>query len=243
MKRILQAAITMFSFTGVSVPGTVAGQVIAGRVVDAASGSGVPQARVTAAGVNHGDSRRTLTAADGRFSIVVRGGAYTLQVARTGYESARTRELVVRLGDTSTVNVAVTAAPRRLGAITATTRPRRLPVAGVFTPAYPADSLFAAETTRGEGGRGRVIIRGIMPTPTACWRLAGAADRIGSVITLNIQARPTGDPCPPDAIGASTYKVTLRRLPPGTCTLRVLHTYRDAVWEPSVALDTSVAVR
>ena len=74
--------------------------------------------------------------------------------------------------------------------------------------------------------------------------MAGAADRIGFVVTLNIQARPAGEACPPDTIGASTYKVMPRRLPLGPYTLRVLHTYHDAVWQTRVAMDTSgVTVR
>ena len=220
-----------------------AGQVIVGRVVEAASGAGVGRARVTSRGVGHNDVRRTFTAADGRFTITMRGGSYQVQVTRTGYRAAHSDTVTVGPGDTARVELRVAAAPHRLRGVTASTRPRRLPMLGVFTPVYPTDSLLAAERTRGEGEPGRVVVRGVMPTPTACWRLAGAADRIGPVITLAVEARPTDDPCPPDAVGASTYKVTLRRLPAGTYTLRVLHAYRDGVWQPSVALDTTVAVR
>ena len=218
-------------------------QVIVGRLVDAASGAGVARARVTAVGIGHEGSRRTTTAADGRFSLAVRGGSYRVQAARTGYQDARSGEVTVGTGDTARVELRVAPAPHRLRGVTASTRPRRLPMLGVFTPVYPTDSLLAAERTRVEGEPGRVVVRGVMLTPTACWRLAGAADRIGPVITLAVQARPTDDPCPPDAVGASTYKVTLRRLPPGTYNLRVLHVYRDAVWPPGVAMDTSVTVR
>jgi len=242
MRRTLLAMITLLGIPCACPPTPLAAQVIVGRVVDAASGSGVPRARVTAAGVGHGDSRRTLTAADGRFVVAVRGGAYTVQVARTGYESARTRELVVGPGDTATVTIPLTASPRRLGAVTATTRPRRLPMSGVFTPVYPTDSLLAAERTRVEGGGGRVLVRGVMVTPTPCWRLAGAADRVGPLVTLNIQARLYYGGCPPEAPGASTYKVSLRGLPPGTYTVRVLHTYADERYQPSVALDSSGVV-
>ena len=237
------AAAALAVFCG-SSPDRAAAQVIVGRVIDAASGGGVARARVTAAGVGHNDSRRTFTSADGRFSITVRGGSYRVQVRRTGYEGARSDAVTVGPDDTVRVEVRVSAAPVQLRGVTATTQPRRLPMVGVFTPVYPTDSLLAAERTRGEGGPGRVTVRGVVPTPTACWRLAGAADRIGQLITLAVEARPTDDPCPPDAVGASTYKVTLRRLPPGTYTVRVLHTYRGDVWRPSVAMDSAgVTVR
>lgn len=230
------AALAAFSAWGAD---HAAAQVIVGRVIDAASGGGVGRARITVSGVGHNDTRRTFTAADGRYSITMRGGSYRVHVRRAGYREARTDSLAVGPNDTVRVDVRMTAAPVAVSGVTATTRPRLLPMAGVFTPVYPTDSLLAAERTRGEGGRGRVVIRGVMPTPTACWRLAGAADRIGPIITLAVEARPTDDPCPPDAVGASTYKVTLRRLPRGTYTVRVLHTYRGDVWQPGVAMDSS----
>jgi hypothetical protein len=37
--------------------------------------------------------------------------------------------------------------------------------------------------------------------------------------------------------------VTVRGLPPGSYTFRVLHSYRDEAWEPTMALDTTVTVR
>ncbi|HEU4560405.1 MAG TPA: carboxypeptidase-like regulatory domain-containing protein [Longimicrobium sp.] len=241
MVRAAVAAVVVYCAWGAD---RAAAQVIVGRVIDAASGGGVARARVTAAGVGHNDTRRTFTDAGGRYSITVRGGSYRVHVRRTGYGETRTDAVEVGPGDTVRMDVRMTATAVGLRALTATTRPRRLPMLGVFTPVYPTDSLLAAERTRGEGGPGRVVVRGVMATPTACWRLAGAADRIGQLITLAIQARPTDDPCPPDAVGASTYKVTLRRLPPGTYTLRVLHVYREEVWRPGVALDSAgVTVR
>jgi hypothetical protein len=224
-------------------PAPAAAQVIAGRVVDAQTGGGVAGARVTAAGVGHDDTRRTLTAADGRYAIEVRGGSYRVQATRTGYQPASDTVTVVP-GDTSRVMLRLSPAPRQLAAVDATTRPRRLPMSGGFLQVYPTDSLLAAERTRVEGGRGRVLVRGVMVTPTPCWRLAGAADRVGPLITLNIQARLYYGGCPPDAAGASTYKVTLRGIPPGTYTVRVLHTYTDERYPPSVAIDSGgVTVR
>jgi len=217
-------------------------QVIAGRVVDAETGGGVARARVTIAG--EGGTRRAETGDDGRFAVDVRGGSYDVQATRTGYQPARADAVAVAAGDTARVVLRVSPAPRQLASVTASTRPLRLPISGAFIPAYPTDSLLAAERTRTEGGAGRVLVRGVMLTPTPCWRLAGGADRVGPLITLNIQARPSGERCPPDAVGATTYKVSLRRIPPGTYTVHVLHTYANDAVRPGVALDSAgVAVR
>jgi hypothetical protein len=217
-------------------------QVIAGRVVDAATGGGVGRARITAWG--DGGTRSTFTGADGRYTIEVRGGTYHVRATRTGYQTATSAEMAVAAGDTSRVVLRMTPEPRQLTGVHASTRPRRLPMSGRFTPEYPTDSLLAAERTHVEGVPGRLIIHGVMLTPTPCWRLAGAADRVGPLITLNIQAHLGDEFCPPDAPGASTYKVSLRGIPPGTYTVRVLHTYRRDAFKASVALDSAgVTVR
>ena len=219
-----------------------AAQAIAGRVTDDVSGEGVARARVTVVGEDGGESRRTLTADDGRFTLAVRGGRYRVQVARTGYRDTRSDAVTAGPGDTARVTLRVAPAPRRLPGITATARPRRPPVAGVYTSVVPTDSLLSLPI-RAEGGSGRVIVRGQMATPTPCYHLTGAAERVGSVLTLAVQARPTDEGCLPDAIGASTYKVTLGRIPAGTYTLRVVHAYRDDAWRPRVVLDTPVTVQ
>jgi hypothetical protein len=137
----------------------------------------------------------------------------------------------------------VTPSAWRLAGITATARPRRPPTTGVYTPFTPTDSLLSLPV-RAEGGSGLVVIRGQMATPTACYSLAGATERTGSVITLAVQARPTGDDCLAGFIGAQTYKVTVRRIPAGSYTVRVVHAYRDGAWRPSMAMDSSgVTVR
>jgi hypothetical protein len=82
-----------------------------------------------------------------------------------------------------------------------------------------------------------------MATPSPCYHLAGVVERLGSVLTLFVRARPSGETCPPGAIGATTYKVTARRIRPGTYTVRVIHVYRDDAWPSSMALDTAVTVR
>jgi hypothetical protein len=112
----------------------------------------------------------------------------------------------------------------------------------VYTPVTATDSLLALPT-RADGGSGRVIVNGHVALPTDCYVLAGVAERLGSVLTLFLEARPSIDRCPPGAVGASRYKVIVRRLPAGTYTLRVVHTYRHDVWPSKMALDTTVTVQ
>lgn len=227
----------------IAAPVPAVAQVIVGRVIDAATGGGVPRARVTVASVDHRETQRTLTGDNGHFTFVVRGGgSYRVRAGRTGYQDASTRELAVGADDTVAVELRAVPAPRRLDPVVATTPPRRLSINGVYEQADVTPALLATRTT-GEGGRHNVTVRGAMLTPSACWRLSGGADRIGPLVTLAVNARPNGASCPPDAPGASTYKVTVRGIPPGTYTLRVLHTYRGEAFPPSLALDTSVTVR
>jgi hypothetical protein len=237
--RCASAAAVLLCFC-LGLPGRAAGQVVAGRVIDAASDSGVAQARVSVTGA-YGDTRRTTTAADGRFSVGLRAaGPVRVLVTREGYEETRAGPLTVDPLDTARVDVRLTPRAISLRPVVASRRPRRVDVTGVFRQVTPADS--AVRETASAPGRRSIVVEGALPTPSACYRLAGAADRIGNVVTLNVQARPTGDPCP-DAPDALTYKMTARGLPPGSYTLRVLHTYRGDVWPPSLALDTTVAVR
>jgi hypothetical protein len=215
-------------------------QVIAGRVVDDASGGPVPLARVTAIGEDRNGSRRTVTADDGRFALVVRGGRYRVRVARTGFASATSDVIAVGPGDTARVTVRIDPAPRRLAGITASARPRRPRIVGVYTTLVPTAELLALPI-RVESGSRLLVIRGQMATPTPCYHLAGSVERTGFALTLAVQARPNGETCAPGAIGASSYKISVR-LPPGAYTLRVLHTYRDDALPPSMALDTTVTV-
>jgi len=223
----------------VSSPITAAGQVVAGRVIDAASGAGVPEAHVMVIGR---DRRDALTSADGRFSVRVGGaGSYRVRVARAGYQETRTRRLTLGPDDTVAVEVRVRTAAVRLDPLTATARPRRLTVTGVFgNEGY----VGRAGPPSAGGARRSILVTGTIPAPTPCYTTAGAARRTGSVVTLNVEARPTGEtaacPAMPLSFG---YKATVRGLPPGSYTLQVVHTYRDRVWPPAMALDTTIIVQ
>jgi hypothetical protein len=46
-----------------------------------------------------------------------------------------------------------------------------------------------------------------------------------------------------DTGGLFSYKATVRGVRRGSYTLRIVHSYRDDVWESALALDTTVAVR
>src|SRR6185369_16128931 len=150
-----------------AAPVPAAAQVIVGRVVDAATGGGVPRARVTVAGVDHREMQRTLTGDDGHFTFVVRGGgSYRVRAARTGYQDASTRELAVGADDTVAVELRAVPAPRRLDPVVATTPPRRLSINGVYDQTDVTPALLATAITA-EGGRHNVTVRGAMVTPSA----------------------------------------------------------------------------
>ena len=217
-------------------------QVVVGRVVDAASGAAVPQARVVATRADLLSTRSTLTGADGRFSLALDGGgAYRLEVARVGYRNARPRTLRLRPDETVRVAVSLSAAALRLAPLTATAKPRRLNVVGAFR-ALPPDSLDRVEPASASGAWGRIQVRGTFPTPSVCYQLAGAGHRDTTGLTLVVEARPSGEGCA-ETGGVFTYKATVRGLRPGTYPVRIIHTYRDDVWENALALDTTVTVR
>lgn len=221
------------------VPRPVVGQVIQGRVVDAQSGAGVPLARVTVTGVSHRFNQRMFTNAEGRFSFPLRrGGSYRIQVTRAGYAQTRTPAYTVGADQTVSVDVRVSAVAHRLDAVTVTGRPRRLGVLGRFyeTP----DSVVGRVSVVAEPRRIRA--RGSFPTPHLCYHLSGNADRRASLITLTIQARGKSELCAA-ATGGFVYDVTVRRLPPGTYTLRVLHAFQDGVRAPAMVLDSTVTVQ
>jgi hypothetical protein len=158
-------------------------------------------------------TQRMFTTADGRFSFPLRRGG---------------RFRVVR----------VTAVAHRLDAVTVTGRPRRLKAHGRFYET--TDSVNARVQVVGQ--RRSFRARGSFPTPHLCYHLSGNAHRVESVVTLTVQARGEAELCAA-ATGGFVYDVTVRRLPPGTYTVRVLYTFQDDVREPVMVLETTVGVR
>ncbi len=216
-------------------------QTIIGRVVDAGSGAAVPQAQVVATGGEPLSARTTRTDADGRFSLALGGGAYRLEVTRIGYRNARPRTLNVGAGETVRVAVPLSPVALSLEPVSATARPRRMRVEGFFEQLRP-ESTILLRPASARGGWGAVQVFGTFPTPSACYQLAAAAHREKSVLTLVVQGRPEGEACM-DTGGLFSYKATVRGVRRGTHTLRIVHAYRDDVWESALALDTTVSVR
>ena len=107
----------------------LAAQTIRGRVVDARTGEGVPQAAVVA--LTAGDRRagQARTGADGKFSLPVRApGEMRLRVDRTGYRQTLTDLMPVAAQETIDVEVSVSAAPLTIAPLRVTARvepPRR----------------------------------------------------------------------------------------------------------------------
>ena len=96
--------------------------------------------------------------------------------------------------------------------------------------------------TKAAGGEGRVEVEGAVTTPTPCYTLAGEARRDGQTVTLTLQAERKEGGCI-QVIAAFGYEATVRGLPPGRYTLRVLHAYPGTGWERRTALEQAVEVR
>lgn len=219
-----------------------AAQVVAGRVVDAASGAGVAHARVVVSATDRDDPRRAATGDDGRFAVLVGGhGEYRVRVAREGYREMRLRPRVIGANDTLWVEVRMTPAALPLGPLTATARQRHLRVAGVFRDTVASAGAGPGPVTA-SGVRKGILVHGHFAAPSPCYVLAGVAVRTLQLVTLYVVARPNGNACG-DAQGAFTYKVTVGGLSPGAYTLHVVHTVLDSAWPETMPVDTAVTVQ
>jgi hypothetical protein len=233
IRAVVAALVILF----IQITAPAAAQVVRGTVVDAESGAPVAMARVVVTGSGQG-TRRMTTSADGRFSVRLRrGGPVRVQVARAGYAETGT-QVTVGPNDTASVSLRVSAVAHRLAPVTVTGRVRRLRVIGMFNEIseFPYTRVSAVGQPRSVG------VRGWFPTPSFCHHLSGNADRTGSLITLTVQARATSEVCEPST-GSLFYNVTVRRLPPGPYTFRVLHTFQNDTAAPTMALDTTIVVR
>lgn len=98
------------------------------------------------------------------------------------------------------------------------------------------------DSARASADSGRVAVEGSVTTPTPCYDLVGDASREGSTVTLTVEARRKEGGCI-QMIAAFGYDATIRGLPAGSYTLRVLHAYPGAGWEGQTALETEIRVR
>jgi hypothetical protein len=122
MKRIAALLAGLGSLAVLAAP--LAAQTVRGRVVDARTGEGVPQAAVTALAAS--GNRRTgqaRTDASGRFSLTMRApGEVRLRVERTGYRETLTDPTPVGPRDTVEVELSVSAAPLTIAPLRVTAR-------------------------------------------------------------------------------------------------------------------------
>jgi hypothetical protein len=107
----------------------LAAQTVRGRVVDARTGEGVPQAAVSALTDGGRRAGQARTGADGKFSLPVRApGTLRLRVERTGYRETLTDTMPVAAQETIDVEVSVSAAALTIAPLRVTARvepPRR----------------------------------------------------------------------------------------------------------------------
>jgi len=92
------------------------------------------------------------------------------------------------------------------------------------------------------GGTGTVAVRGTISTPNPCYALSGTAAREGNTLTLTVIARSTAEVCI-QSIGTLAFDATLRGVPAGSYTVRVVHTYGGTGWETKTAMTQQVQVR
>ncbi len=92
------------------------------------------------------------------------------------------------------------------------------------------------------GGTGTVAVRGTVTTPTPCHALSGAAASEGRTITLTVTARSNAEMCV-QALGTLGYEATLRGVPAGSYTLRVVHAYVGTGWPAKTEMTQEVQVR
>ncbi len=215
---------------------SAAAQVVSGRVTDAQTGAAVQGARITIATVTQRAAGRTVAGDDGRFSIVLSGpGTYRVAAARTGYGIEYSDAVFVGPGETVRVDLRLQPGAVELAGVTATARPRRLGTRGKFVVTGIVTPVRAEALGR------RILAQGTFVAPSECYQLAGVADRLRSVVTLYVDARPNGQSC----VGGPTafrYTVSVRGLAAGNYTFRIMHTYRDGAVKPSLALDTVLVV-
>lgn len=99
------------------------------------------------------------------------------------------------------------------------------------------------QTATAEGAAGGAVVQGTMATPTPCHRLNGVVQRSGETVTLTVSATADPDAMCIQSIGSIPYTATVRGLPAGSYTLRVLHTYPESGWDTATALETQVTAR
>jgi hypothetical protein len=138
------------------------------------------------------------------------------------------------------------ACPGRAGDTAATPRaPDTAPRMDQLTVELKTQPLEGGDDRGGrvvaEGASGGANVRGMLSAPNPCYRLSGSVARSGATVTLTVTGRASDGGCI-QSIGAFAYDASVRGLPPGAYTLRVVHTYPGTGWETRTALETSITV-
>jgi hypothetical protein len=163
----------------VAAQNAISSGAIAGRVSDA-SGAAVPGATVVASSNENGLEQQRKTKAVGLYTFpVMRVGTYTLRVSHDGFKTTEVRDVVVQIGQTTTVDPllevgplaqqvlveATTAVPRPTESSVSTVVPRalieNLPLSGrrytdfvLLAPNVTTDGEFGSVSVAGQQGAG-----------------------------------------------------------------------------------------
>jgi hypothetical protein len=132
LRRLLPLAACLFAAT------PLAAQVVRGKVLDTATGAGVPEVQVRALSPDGHDVGRARTAADGSFRMQLRAATpVRIEAQRTGYRLTLTGELPVGVRETVDVEVklsaeAIAIEPLRVTARAEPPRRRSLELSGYY---------------------------------------------------------------------------------------------------------------
>ena len=127
------------------------GQIIRGRVLDAASGDPVPQVSVTAFTADQHNGGRARTAADGTFALELRAaGTFRLRGERAGYQASTSQPVEVAVRETVTVELRVSPQALQVEPLTVTAR-----VQPPRDPALQRNGFYDREA----GGLGKFVRR------------------------------------------------------------------------------------
>ncbi|HEV7586934.1 MAG TPA: TonB-dependent receptor, partial [Longimicrobium sp.] len=127
LRRLLRRLLPVAAFLLAATP--LAAQVVRGKVLDAATGAGVPEVAVRGRSADGHEVGRARTAADGSFRMQLRTAATVrIEAQRTGYQPTLTAELPVGLREAVEVEVRLSAAAVAIEPLRVTARvqpPRR----------------------------------------------------------------------------------------------------------------------
>ncbi|MEN8374879.1 MAG: TonB-dependent receptor [Gemmatimonadota bacterium] len=156
MRRIRHLTLTVLSLLAVASPGAAQGATISGLVVDAATQQPLVGAPVFVVGT----ARGVLTGSDGRYTLRVPPGTYTIRSQYLGYQAGEST-VTVGVGESQTVDFQLSVGALSIDEIVVTgTRTQR----SALETTVPVDIITAAEIQESPQTELAQVIRDIVPS-------------------------------------------------------------------------------